>query len=81
MSGAVITRFSARDAQGEQGRKPACAGGGADARSCANLLNSRVMNSPSLSDSENAREPKSTVLPGCSPCRSWGRGTHPTTHP
>lgn len=76
VSGAINHGISSPGCSG-WGRQEA--GGGADARSCANLLNSRVMNSPSFSDSENAREPKSTVLSGCSPCRSWGR--EPTTHP
>jgi len=49
--GSLITRSLARDAEGEESRTQACADGAADARSCANLLNSKVMNSSSLSDS------------------------------
>lgn len=87
--GSLITRYLARDAQGEEGRKAAGADGAADARSCANLLNSKVMNSSSLSDSWNAAEPKPTALSGCSPRRSrrrgermaWGEGAHPVAHP
>lgn len=73
---------------------PRCTGwgrqkGGGRWRSCANLLNSKVMNSSSLSDSWNAAEPKPTALSGCSPCRfqcrgermAWGEGAHPVAHP
>lgn len=43
--GPLITGSLARDARSEEGRKPARADGATDARSCANLLNSKVTNS------------------------------------